>query len=186
VVAGTCAIGDTSIGVTLAGTVTTADQYADGYIHIQSSTGAGSVYKIKSNNAAASASVCTITLYPNDKLKVAVASGTATAGLRYNEYYGCVIRAASTAQVAPPVGVTPVGVTANYYFWIQTRGPAAVLQAATVAVIGAPVCGAPSVAGAVATHDASTTASDYFKTAIVGFALSVAASAEYGLTDLRL
>jgi len=129
------AIGDQSINVTITSTAATANQYAEGYLHVQDGTGEGHYYKIKSNTAASASGTVTVTLY--DPIRVAtVASGTSEVSMTYNPYYKLVKSATVTNMV---VGIYNYVVTASYYFWTQTWGPAVVLGSAAISAVGEPL-----------------------------------------------
>lgn len=130
------AIGAKSIDVTVGATAVTANQYAEGFLGVQDGTGEGHYYKIKSNTACSASGTTTVTLY--DPIRVAtVASGTSEASLIYNPYYKTVKAATVTNMV---VGLCNFVVTASYYFWLQTWGPAIVLGSAAIATVGEPLC----------------------------------------------
>lgn len=86
-----------------------------------------------------------------------------------------------TTPTNVPVGVPPIAVTAAYYYWSQTEGPAAVVvDTAETIVIGQPVGlpAASAVAGACGVNVTITTR--------WGHVMFVAAAAEPALINLRL
>jgi hypothetical protein len=138
--------GDTTVTINTSGTYT-KDQYKDGYMHINSGTGAGEVYRIKSNTAVSGATGMVLTLDEEDGLATALEAGSSNCevGLSTNPYKDVIISPTTVSNVA--VGVAPTLLTADYYGWIQTWGPAAVLANAA-GVIGQHVrVGGASTAG---------------------------------------
>lgn len=159
---------------TMGATAVTANQYADGYMHVNDVTGEGQCYRVKSHPAALSGATCAFTLY--DALEAAL-DATSQVTLVANPYKEVII-APNAALTAPARGVPLIGVTASYYFWLQTAGPAPVLVQGTV-VIGQPV-------GLGGTADGACGPIAAFTTDIWGRVMQVNASTEYALIDLRL
>lgn len=116
-VASAAAIGATNVTVTLGATAATANQYAQGYMHVTSGPGAGQVYKIRSHPAANASASLVLTLM--DPLTIALTAASVVT-LRRNPYADVVISV--TDQQDLPVGVPVRNVTSGYYFWLQTRG----------------------------------------------------------------
>jgi hypothetical protein len=117
------AVGNNTVTLATTSAITTAN---DGYLQIDTGTGVGMQYKIKT--CAANATTATSTdfvLY--DGLSVAL-DATSYGSVFYNPYEQCEIVAALTDIV---LGVPPVAVTAEYYFWLQTWGLACVLSEGT-------------------------------------------------------
>lgn len=143
------AIGDTTLSITAGGTTAfTVDQFADGYVAVASSvgTGIGHLYKVKTNNSAATGAAATFTLYPNDKIKVAL-NASSLVGVRANEYDGVLLTTANTVATGIPAGIAPVAVAASSYCWLQRKGAAAWASAGTVLIAGLPVLASTAVAG---------------------------------------
>ena len=142
----TAASAASSVTVTLGSTAATADQYKDGWLHINDgTTGEGHVYKIKSNAAGDSGGTCVLTLEDDDTLVTVLTNGTHLAGLAVNTYSNVIISPTTVTNVA--VGVAPRLLTTDYYGWIQTWGEAAGLANAA-GVIGQHVrVGGASTAG---------------------------------------
>jgi hypothetical protein len=76
----------------------------------------GMMYRIKSNALGSSAGTCNLTLYDEIKYTVKL---TSTWNILQNLYMNVVSASAAGASV----GVAPIDVTANDYFWLQTWGP---------------------------------------------------------------
>ena len=107
--------GQTVVNVLLTATTPTADQYKDGYLSIDSGTGAGQMYKIKSHTLATTP--CVVTLY--DPIVTAVAD-TAEASLVPNKWRSVV--AMPLTAVAPAAGVALLAVDIGYFCWLQVKG----------------------------------------------------------------
>lgn len=124
------AIGDKEVQVTVGATAVTADQYKDGFLQVNDGTGEGHQYPIESNTACDASGTTVVKL--QDHVKVAlVTGGTSEVSLIYNPWTGVT---ESTTEENVPVGIAPVAVTAAYYYWAQTGGPAIALIAGTPAV----------------------------------------------------
>ncbi len=195
-VAGTNAVGDRDVVVTMAGSALAANVFDDGYLFTASSigTGIGHTYKIQSASSCAAGSTTTVTLEGNDELKVALNSST-TVGLRKNQYDELLVNTADTVGTNTLAGVSAASAAASAYCWVQRRGPATVYTAAEVPIVGQPVIAATTLAGAVAglsvilpantgTTGAATLPGKSLQ--VVGECMSVAASTEYSLIDLML
>ena len=113
------ASGGTTVSLIMVTTnVSSANMYADGYLHIDTPPGSG-VYLIKGHASGASATAVSFELYGGDKLKDAL-STVSRFGLRRNPYSDVVIAAAT--PTGPIIGVTPTEIPASNYFWLQTGG----------------------------------------------------------------
>ena len=167
------AIGATSFTVTLGATAVTANQYAGGFVIITTSTGAGYQYRIKSHKAAALSATVQLTL--EDPVLVAFVSASSKVDLVLSPYSGVIIN--PTTATSLPVGVAVYPITASYYGWLQTHGPAALLADGAV-VVGTSVVASNATAGAV---EALTGVQ-----AIVGLAQTGIATTEYGSVFLTL
>lgn len=125
----TVAISGASVGakvikVLLAAAVA-ANLFDDGLLVVEDGVGKGYCYRIKSNKAggAAVATPCELTLY--DPIVVAF-DATAVISLTVNKYQDVVV--APVDEKSTLVGVPLIAITAEYYFWAQTRGYAAVMS----------------------------------------------------------
>ena len=138
------AVGDYSVSLTVGATLVSADQYKDGFLHINDGTGQGYQYRIESNTACASSGTTVVTL--SEPIRVAlVASSTTEASLIKSPYDGVT---EGTTQEALPVGVPLVAVTTLYYYWAQTGGVAICLVDGTPAV-GSALILSDAVAGSL-------------------------------------
>ena len=142
----TAAKGDTQLDVNNdASTITliTADQYADGYVCVETVGGSEvGIFKIKSHPLQSSTTATlVVTLY--DPLRVAFASGT-TVTLVKNPYNLVVVNVASGGtETNAEVGVPLIPITGSYFFWAQFKGLCNVL------IQGTPAIGTPLMRGSV-------------------------------------
>jgi hypothetical protein len=139
-------IGATSVTVTIGGsTAVTADQYAGGQLIVDTTPGEGYAYLIQTHPAASGGATCVMTLA--DPIQVALTTASRVTFVS-NPYTG-VIAAPATTLTGAVVGVAIYPITALYYGWIQTSGPASVLIAGTPAVgqaLSAPTSGTAGAA----------------------------------------
>ena len=113
----------------------TEDQYVDGYVYINDGPGQGEVYTVQSNTAVSSATGLSVTVNEEGGLATALTTSSLF-GLMYNPYKDVKIVDGNGTMTTGVLGVTAAPLTADYYGWIQTSGPAAVLMGAQVAVVG--------------------------------------------------
>lgn len=166
------AIGATE--VTLTGTLTlAANLLAGGYLSVCVTPGQGHVYRIKGNSAVSSAANCVV--YLEDPIRVALttSSKVIVAGHPYN---GMVIEPGTPTSVI--VGVASHVVTALYYGWIQTHGPASVLFTGT-GVAGKAV-------GSLSGGTSGSAAPAIAATNILGYHMATGITTEYALIFLTL
>ena len=181
------AVGATEVLVTLAGTILSADVFADGYLVVASSigTGIGYTYKIKSHNAATTATgTITVKLYENDAVKVALEAGTTKISLRKSPFDGVLLTTGNTVGVNTLTGVSCATAAASAYCWMQKKGVIGVFTDNTTPVVGLPVMASSTVAGAIGLAAGTVVASVGW--APVGICISPAASAQFTVVDLRL
>jgi len=130
----TYAIGSNTINLTSTANIaaapwSTKDGGKEGYVYVNGGTGIGMCRKIKSHAAFSGTSSTLVEVY--DGWTVAPIAGDTECGIIENPYSNVVVAAALTTM---PVGVNPLAVTASYYFWAQTGGPAAVICHAAIAI----------------------------------------------------
>jgi len=113
----------------------TKDQYADGYVYFNDGPGEGQIYKVKSNTAVSSAAGLSITIDEPDGIITALTTSSLF-GLMYSPYKDVKIIDGDGTMTTGPVGVTAMPVTADYFCWVQTAGPAAILMGAQVDIVG--------------------------------------------------
>jgi hypothetical protein len=139
------AAGATSFTCTPGATLGTANQYADGFLSVDTTPGNGYTYGISHHAAFASATAFTLYLKKDDPIQVALTTNSRI-GLLANPYNG-VIQMPVTTATGSLVGVASYIITAAQYGWIQTAGIASVLIAGTPA-LGAAVMAPGAAAGA--------------------------------------
>jgi|TARA_R110000824_G_C15039240_1_gene660219 hypothetical protein len=144
--------GSLALQITLASIA--KDQFAGGMFQVTDDAGEGYQYRIKSNSATAFTTAGKVDIDFYDPIKVAVttSSDIAIVGGLWN---GVMAAVAATDTVVS--GVTPIAVTASYYFWAQTAGIALILADGTI-TIGDKLVVSDGVAGAVQTQDVYTEA----------------------------
>jgi len=176
----------------------TADTFIDGYLYINDgATGSmiGQMVQLAGNDSPGVDATGDIDVYLREDSFFTEAPTTACEmSITKNKYDDVIIKPAG-ARTSIPLGVTPRHVTATYYFWLATWGPAPCLTAAVV-VIGKPVgdhtstfCETTSVAGAIQAGDSATQAGDGAGTLVgmsVGNVIQVGADTDMSLIDLKL
>ena len=105
------------------------NNFAGGFALINDEAGEGHCYLIKSNALFATTGDSVFILY--DPIKVALTTSSQV-GLVRNPYAG--VLATKAVCTAPALGCFPFAVTASYYFWLPTAGPAACIAHAAIAV----------------------------------------------------
>ena len=119
--------GQLSFTATLTDVETTLDQYKDGIVYVNDGTQQGHIYRIASNDAAVAGGTVTIKLHSRTQTTLATSDQVT---LIKNSFGGVAITQASLTQRA--VGVPPITVPANEFFWAQTFGSVALLQDGTL------------------------------------------------------
>lgn len=140
------AIGATSFSYTPGATLGTANQYADGWLQVDTTPGNGQAYSIDSHLAFASATAFTLNLSSDDAIRVALTTSSRV-GLIPNEYRG-VIQLPVTTATGIICGVAPCVITAAQFGWLQTWGNYAGVLTTGTPALGASVMGPGTVAGA--------------------------------------
>jgi hypothetical protein len=166
--------GDTSITTT--STVTLAvNAMAGGFLTIVSATtNAGQIMKIKGNTVASSA---VTTIYLDDPVPY-TPTGTVVIDMHPNPYNAVIV--APTTETSSAVGAALYKVTAAYYGWLQTHGPASLLAVGTITVGDDVVVAGATAAGGVSAASAATFSGT------VGYALTGIADTAYGLVYLTI
>lgn len=146
--------GAESINITIT-TQTTVNTYAEGYFFVNDGAGEGQMAQILSHTSATTgttnASRMNIVFQHGAVMTTAVSTGAtgttdSEVGIVRNPY-DKVITAPATLT-STPVGIAPRAVAANYYFWVQTWGPAvAQVNSAGTAI---PAVGFPLIPATVA------------------------------------
>lgn len=172
-------VGDKEVSITV-GTTTlanTANAFAEGWLHISTGAGNGHAYKIKSHAAIASAGTGNMVLY--DKLRANIAAATSKATITKHQCKSVVIH--PSPPTAAIIGAAPAIYTANYYCWLQKRGPAAVEVEGTV-VNGDIVICSETVDGTVGPGANGASEEEY----PVGVCMCNNANDHWALIDLKL
>lgn len=139
------AIGATQTVFTLGATLATANQYAEGYLGVDTTPDLGRTYTISGHAAVASSGSMTLNLMPDDPVQVAFSTATRL-GLMANNGAGAIQMPVTTAT-GTLVGVANSAIAISNYGWVQSRGPKSTLIAGTPAE-GAIVMTPGAVAGA--------------------------------------
>jgi hypothetical protein len=150
------AIGAKTIsGITVGAEAFTANEMAEGFLYTQKVTGLGYTYKIKSNTSGTSGGTnLDVVLY--DPIQVAIDT-TTEIGFMYNPFYQ--VLSASAVITSGAAGVCLKGVvTTQYYCWLQTWGPVALVQgvASNVGEIGMRLITSTESSGEVANYTTNT------------------------------
>uniref|UniRef100_A0A6M3LLU8 Uncharacterized protein n=1 Tax=viral metagenome TaxID=1070528 RepID=A0A6M3LLU8_9ZZZZ len=171
-------VGATSVGVTMQ-TALTANYYQEGTLFTNTGTGVGYQYKIKSHAAESTGTgEATFVLEEGSALRVAWDT-TTKVGLRKHPCDGVVI--APTTETGALVGVAVRAITKAYYCWLQTKGTAVILTNSTV-VVGEGVTRGVTTAGSIDAYNEDGAAN----LLIIGDVMSVGATTEYSLINLKL
>ncbi len=148
-------------------TLVAKDYFKDGWLHVDTTghlTISGQMLQIKSSKAhTASSTLLELTLNDGQSLTATLNTSDAGFSLIKNPYDSVIVVAQGTAALAGDiVGVPPMAISANYYFWLQTWGLAPVESATALATPGS---------GVVYSTDTANTGIDdmYTSTGILGF-----------------
>lgn len=147
------AVGATSVVITTLGaTAATENQYAEGWLQVDTTPGNGIMYGINSHLANAGSAALTVNLEKDDAIQVALTTASRV-GLIMNPYSAIIITPTTATGII--VGVPLVAAAISAYCWIQTWGPCPVLINGTpgngVAVVnGATTAGSVDVAAVAA------------------------------------
>ena len=170
-------IGDQEIivDVTNASAITD-DLYAEGWLHVDSSTGIGDGYKIISCQLL---TTITARLLLETPIRTDW-SATSVITLTKNRWNGVLVSVTTATQT--PTGVPLIAVSVNYYCWLQTAGPCPIyVDNGDTIVIGNNV-GTPGTAAAAGTCGTQTAGT----LPIWGQVMYVAAGDAVALIDLHL
>lgn len=171
------AIGATSFTYTPGGTLGTLNQYAGGYLQIDTTPGNGYTYAISGHPAFALSTAFTLTL--KDAIQVALTTSSRV-GLMANPYRG-VIQFPVTTATGIVAGVAPYIITAAQYGWIQTWGICSVLIAGTPA-LGAGVMTPSTTAGSAVV----LTTTNLVVAQTVGYMAQIGVDGKNNWVDLRI
>jgi hypothetical protein len=144
------AIGDTIFAETITSATYVENYFAGGYLQINDGTGEGHQYKINSSTAVTAGTA--IILQLDEPIRVATAGTSASEFSIVHSPWRATVE---SATLGLPVGITPMAVTAAYYYWAQTGGPALALSGNSDAV-GKPLYQSTSTAGALSGADSAS------------------------------
>jgi hypothetical protein len=167
------AIGATQVQVTT-GAAVTADFYKDGWMTVNNEAGEGHIYRVKSHPAGTTGTVYQL----HDPIRVAL---TTSSKVTFTKNRQSLVLICPSTLTGIPVGVPPITVSINYYFWNQVKGPCAVWCDATTLVIGEEVAPSNATPGAI---EALIHATTYDTT--IGTVMDIAAATEYAFINLAI
>lgn len=130
------------------------DKFADGYMVTSGTTGPGQMVRLKGNTTgvgATASQVVTLKLKEDSRLSASITTAQEIS-LFLNPYKGTLVNLGTTGGKSCVLGIAPMAVTANYYYWLQTWGPAVAIG------IAAPALGQPLK------QDVTTSNSGYINT----------------------
>lgn len=129
------ALGTRAIVVTNSGASLALDKLADGTIYVSDGAAEGHMYVIKGHPAAATTATFKITIDEEDGIADEALTTTSRVGLRQNKWLDAKLFD-SNSFTGIPLGVAPVEVVDDRYFWCQTWGSAAILMIAQTSIRG--------------------------------------------------
>jgi hypothetical protein len=165
------------IDVTTGGTYV-ENEFAEGFLVVNKSTGIGDIYKVVANKIDGSDDTL-MRVQLETAIRTALAAGSELTLVK-NPWRD--VDVMPTTAEGTPTGIPLVAVTANYYCWLQTGGYApCIVDTGETLVKGGPVGypGTPNVDGAVGDIEAVTDAT-------WGIAVYIATAAEAAIIDLKL
>ena len=179
-VAVAAAIGSDEVTVTLGGTAVTANQFDEGILYVESSTGLGQQFHIKRHEVQTSTTgSCKFTL--DRPLAIALTTSSQVT-VRKSPYKG-VIEYPVTTQTGGAVGVALQATTISYFAWVKSGGNCPVLFDTGTNTSNGVTGVAPSaaVAGSVAP------VLDAVGSIVIGFAREVVSvDSTFGLVHLTI
>ena len=172
------AIGATAVTVAVGATAATANQYAEGWLQVDTTPGQGVMYGVNNHLANAGSANMIVNLNPDDAITVALTTSSRV-GLIAHPYADVIL--VPTTRTGLCVGVPLVAIAAGSYGWLQTWGPCCVLINGTPAVT-APAINSATTTGAldVWTAAAQPTSQE------VGDMMQVGVSTKYNAVFLKI
>lgn len=146
----TTAAAETAITVTFGGAVT-LNEYADGFLYVNTGGGAGAGFRYRIKGNAAGTAVV-VTIDHEDGLITALTNGTDVVGAAKNITSG--VLQSNTTSVGACVGVTMNDIASASYGWLQTQGQGVCLTQGTP-TIGLGIMRSNGTDGAVELSDGS-------------------------------
>ena len=169
------AAGETAISVETGGTDITLNQYANGYLWVNDVAGEGQMLRVKSNPAHDHSADPSIVITCYDALATALTTNSQLTLLADPSNDLIVAPAAETGAL---MGATVIDLTADYFGWAVTSGPAALLTVGTL-VVGNAAVRSGGTAGGVAPATDNVLME-------VGDVMAVSANTEYSLINMNL
>lgn len=128
-------LGTKAIIVTNSGASLALDKYADGTIYVTDGAAEGHMYIIKGHPAAATTATFKITIDEEDGIADEALTTTSKVGMRQNKWLDCELYDSNDID-GIPLGVAPIEVADDRYFWCQTWGSSQILMIAQTSIIG--------------------------------------------------
>jgi hypothetical protein len=125
-------VGSATIGVVWT-SVHSSVEFTDGYMHVETSPGMGTYRVVADGTATATGGASTIRLHPDDTITQEVLTTVTKLAFTHNPYSSVIVT--PTVMTGLVLGVNPVEVPIDNYFWLQTTGPARVRYNALVAAV---------------------------------------------------
>lgn len=171
-------IGDMEITIDLTtGGTWVENEYADGFLVVNKATGIGDMYKILAQKITSADTLMTVLLETSIRTALAADTEVTLVKSPWREVDVMPVVAEGT-----PAGIPLIGVTANYFCWLQTGGYApCIVDTGETLIKGEPVGypGTPNVAGACGDIEGATDTT-------WGVAVYVATAGEVAIIDLKL
>ena len=173
------AIGARQVSITT-GATTAINIFAEGFLNVSVTPGAGQIYKIASHLLFTSGAGDLVNLAPGHAIRVALTT-TSRIDLYQNPYDG-LKQAPATTLTAVPLGVALTAPLTRIGCWVQTRGMASVLTSGTLIAGTRAVTG---VGGGAASPETATAATSKLEVDI-GVTFFAAATAAWSGVFLTL
>jgi hypothetical protein len=167
-------IGATQFTYTPGAATAVANQYAEGYLNVDTTPGNGLIYRISGHPAIASATAFLLTLDNDDPIQVALSASSRVGLHSHPQKLVVQCPTAITARVAG-FCVSPIAI--NNFGWLLTHGPVSALINGTPAITS-PVANSATTAGAV---DVWTTAAAAVTITPVGYMMQVGVTGKNNL-----
>lgn len=149
----TLAANSQQVTYTIGATALTANQYVNGYLQVNTGTGAGQNLQIASHTTSSAGSTA-VTFNLKDATYAATAVSDSKFSLQPNPYSKVILQDHTANTAILLTGVAAISQPDAAYGWYQVGGPAAVLINGTPAV-GVPVVASATTDGAVDVNTAS-------------------------------
>lgn len=174
----TVSAGAQQVTYTIGATALTANQYVDGYLYVNTGTGAGQTMEIASHGTSVSGSTA-VTFNLFDSVYTTTSVSDSKFSLQPNAYSKVIIEQQGSSTAIIPVGYTAISLPDANYGWFQTGGPCAILTNGTCTV-GVPVVPSATTNGAVDINTAALFQSQ------VGYMMTTSTSTQYQIAYLTI